>query len=350
MKQILLWVAVCACLKTYAQEKNTSRPDSHAPIGVMGDHTHKKGEFMISYRFMSMPMEDNLVGSDDISADEVATTIPNRFSGLEGQPPTLRVIPLRMTMQMHMIGAMYAPSDKLTLMAMGTIISNEMDHTTYQGGMGTNTLGEFTTQSSGIGDTRLTALYKISGKAHINLGVSIPTGSVEEEDDVLTPMNMRPTLRLPYPMQLGSGTWDLLPGITFAIRSEKLGWGSQVSGVVRLGDNDNDFSYGNQLKATTWGSYLLTNWLSTSLRLDFSSLAEIDGQDPNIVAPVQTANPDFQGGTRLDALLGVNLVGQSGFTKNMRLAAEFGIPVIQDLNGPQLQTLSVLTLGYQYAF
>ncbi|MEL7333685.1 MAG: hypothetical protein AAFN12_15670 [Cyanobacteria bacterium J06560_2] len=29
-----------------------SRPDSHAPIGVMGDHTHEKGEFMLSYRYM----------------------------------------------------------------------------------------------------------------------------------------------------------------------------------------------------------------------------------------------------------------------------------------------------------
>jgi hypothetical protein len=27
-----------------------SRPDSHAPIGVMGDHAHKTGEVMLSYR------------------------------------------------------------------------------------------------------------------------------------------------------------------------------------------------------------------------------------------------------------------------------------------------------------
>ncbi|CAN0438246.1 unnamed protein product, partial [Scytosiphon promiscuus] len=29
------------------------RVDGHAPIGAMGDHLHKKGEFMFSYRFMS---------------------------------------------------------------------------------------------------------------------------------------------------------------------------------------------------------------------------------------------------------------------------------------------------------
>ena len=39
---------------------NSSRPDGHAPISVMGDHLHKKGEFMLSYRFMQMRMEGNL--------------------------------------------------------------------------------------------------------------------------------------------------------------------------------------------------------------------------------------------------------------------------------------------------
>ena len=32
------------------------RADSHAPIGVMGDHMHAKGEWMVSYRFMRMAM------------------------------------------------------------------------------------------------------------------------------------------------------------------------------------------------------------------------------------------------------------------------------------------------------
>lgn len=301
---------------------------------------------MISYRFMTMQMEGNLVGTDEISSDEIATTIDNRFA----PPPTLRVVPEEMSMNMHMIGAMYAISDKLTLMGMTMIISNEMDHTTYQGMMGTNVLGEFTTKSSGLGDTKLTALYKLSGKTHFNLGVSIPTGSIEEEGQVLAPTGMEPTLRFPYPMQLGSGTWDLLPAFTYVSRSEKLGWGSQLNAVFRLGENEFDYSLGNKLGLTAWGSYLFANWLSGSLRLDFTNTGKIDGMDSNIAAPVQTANPDFQGGTRLDGLVGLNVTGQSGFVRNQRLAVEFGLPLFQDLNGPQLKTTSVLTLGYQYAF
>jgi hypothetical protein len=53
---ILLWTNV-----TIAQDNQwtSARPDGHAPISVMGDHYHKKGEFMFSYRFMPMWMEDN---------------------------------------------------------------------------------------------------------------------------------------------------------------------------------------------------------------------------------------------------------------------------------------------------
>ena len=351
-KSIILLCTVVAVLATYqtiAQE-TMARPDSHAPIGVMGDHTHKKGEFMFSYRFMTMQMEDNRVGTDDISAEEIVTTVPNIFFGTTGQPPTLRVVPLEMTMNMHMIGAMYAPSDKLTLMAMGMYLTSSMDHVTYQGGMGNTVLGNFTTESSGIGDTKITALYQLTDALHANLGISIPTGSIEEEDQVLTPMNMQPTLRLPYPMQIGSGTWDLLPALTYVKRLDKIGYGAQLASVIRLGENDNDFAYGNKVDFTMWGSYLLTNWLSGSVRALYSNLGEVDGADPEIVAPVQTANPDFLGGTRIDALIGLNAIGQTGFVKNQRLALEYGLPVLQDLNGPQLKTTSTFTIGWQYAF
>ena len=52
---------------------------NHAPIGVMGDHLHGQGEWMFSYRYMQMRMEDNLSGSAEISPDTIVTTQANRF-------------------------------------------------------------------------------------------------------------------------------------------------------------------------------------------------------------------------------------------------------------------------------
>ena len=93
-------------------------PDAHAPIGVMGDHYHKAGEMMFSYRFMYMSMQENLDGKESISPEKLVTSIPNKFSSLPMMPPTLRVAPTKMSMQMHMLGIMYAPNNRITLMGM----------------------------------------------------------------------------------------------------------------------------------------------------------------------------------------------------------------------------------------
>ncbi|MEM9141018.1 MAG: transporter, partial [Pseudomonadota bacterium] len=335
-------------------DPNAIRADGHAPIGVMGDHLHKAGEFMFSYRYMNMQMEGSRDGTTSLSPTEIATTVPNRFFGTPGQPPTLRVVPTEMTMQMHMLGMMYAPTDRLTLMVMGMYRQNSMDHITFQGGMGTAQLGTFTTKSSGFGDTRVAGLIGLyqdnTHRLHLNAGVSLPTGSITEEDQVLTPMGTRPTLRLPYPMQLGSGTVDLMPGITYAGATGAFGWGAQAMGTLRLGRNGEGYSLGDGVEATAWASYSPFPWISVSGRVKGSHLGQVDGQDPRIVAPVQTADPDNQGGTEITLFGGLNLVGQDGFLRGQRLAFEVGVPVYRRLNGPQLETDVTFQLGYQVAF
>lgn len=332
----------------------TSRHHSHSSIGVIGEHMHKKGEWMLSYRFMHMNMEDNRVGTDDISPETIVTTIPNRFFGMPMQPPTLRIVPTDMTMDMHMFGVMFAPSDWITLMAMTMIVRKEMSHITFQGGMRTDRLGTFVTESNGFGDTRLSALIKLLSKGnhkmHLNAGISFPTGSTTEEDEILTPLETRPLVRLPYPMQLGSGTFNFLPGITYYSRSNNIGWGGQIMSTIRLGENDENYSLGDVFQVSAWGSYMWAPWVSSAVRLTSVNQGKIEGIDPAIVAPVQTADPDFQGGTRLDGALIVNLIGQRKFIRNHRLALEYALPLVQDLNGPQLKVKSNFIIVWQYAF
>ena len=332
---------------------------NHAPIGVMGDHMHKKGEVMFSYRAMRMHMEDNRIGTDGVSPTQIATSVPNRFFGAPMQPPTLRVVPTQMDMDMHMLGVMYGVTDWLTVMAMGQYVTKEMDHTTFQGGMGPNILGEFTTQSDGFGDTKLSALIRafevkrengVRHNAHFNAGISIPTGSITETDQILTPMGMTPSPRLPYPMQLGSGTVDIEPGVTYNGVSDSFSWGAQYRATLRTGNNDEGYTLGDKQFVTAWAQYGMADWVSFSARAAFSAQEAISGNDAAIAAPVQTANPDFQGGDRLDIGVGINFAGQSGVVKGHRLALEVLFPVHQDLNGPQLETDWTVTIGWQRAF
>ncbi len=329
--------------------------DNHAPIGVMGDHMHKKGDFMLSYRFMHMNMDGNRTGTNRIDPVTIATTESNRFSGVAGQPPTLRVVPTDMTMDMHMLGGMYAPTDWLTLMAMANYLEKDMSLITFAGGAGTNILGRFSTASNGWGDTKITSLIRLfeddTHHVHLNLGLSLPTGSIDETDTVLAPSGATPNLRLPYAMQLGTGTYDLLPGITYTAHKGAWGWGAQYAAEIRLeSENDEGYAWGYKHSLTAWGSYEWAPWISTSTRLTGYTQESINGIDPQIVAPVQTADPDNYGGDVLEFSLGANLIGTKGVLKDHRLAFEVTAPLYRDLNGPQLETDWTLTVGWQYAF
>ncbi|MES0385162.1 MAG: hypothetical protein ABUJ98_11320 [Hyphomicrobium sp.] len=327
------------------------RADGHAPIGIMGDHVHKKGEWMLSYRYMHMDMDGNRIGTRNVSPQTIVTTVPNRFAG----PPLLRIVPLWMTMDMHMFSAMYAPTNDLTIMAMANYLEKEMRHITYQGGMGTTPLGLFTTNSEGIGDTRITGLYQLYKDSvhhvHLNLGLNLPTGSITERDTILRPDNVRPNVRLPYAMQLGTGTFDLLPGLTYTGRAGDFSWGGQFRSEIRLeGKNEEGYAWGDVYGLTGWLAYEWDSWISTSVRLDGWTQDSISGIDPNIVGPVQTANPDFYGGEQVFAYFGANMVGQTGIIRGHRFAFEVGVPLYRNLNGPQLETDWNVIVGWQKAF
>ena len=98
-----------------------ARPDSHAQIGVMGEHGHKAGEMMFSYRFMAMDMQGLQSGTDTVETADVLKVF--------------MIAPTAMDMRMHMFGVMFAPHDKITLMGMTSYQQRHMQmegHTCMQ--------------------------------------------------------------------------------------------------------------------------------------------------------------------------------------------------------------------------
>lgn len=327
-------------------EWKSSRPDGHAPIGVMADHYHAAGEWMTSYRFMFMNMDGNRMGDDEMTVAQVAAN---------GHP----VVPTKMDMQMHMFGLMYAPSDNLTLMGMFNYQSIEMDHINV-GGVGGMAAGTpFTTKTDGIGDFTVSGLFKAynheRNSLHFNLGLSLPTGSIDEQDQAPGPGGFVNRV-LPYPMQLGSGSVDIKPGVTYLGQNQDWSWGAQAMATVRLSENSEDYQLGDQLEASTWIARRVNDWVSGSFRVRSLTWGNIEGRDSRLAPggplgfPVPTADSNRRGGTRVDAMLGANVYVRSGFLKGHRIAVEGGLPVYQYLNGPQLQTDWTLMLGWQYAF
>ncbi len=339
MKKYITAIFLMASAAMFAQEIkeeskkwSAGRPDGHAPISVMGDHMHGKGDWMFSYRYMYMNMEDLKAGSDD------ATT--------EAALADYMVTPTNMPMNMHMLGGMYAPSDKVTIMVMANYLSMEMDHSTRMG-------GNFTTEVSGFGDVQLSILYRFFNKngqsVHGQLGLSLPTGSVTETD--VTPASAPNETELPYPMQLGSGTFDTNLAVTYSGQSESVSWGGQLRAILRFGENDRDFRYGNRQSLNGWFAVKTAKWLSFSARLEALVVGEINGEDSNLnPMMVITADTNNSGGNFLNGGIGFNVYVPSGALKNLRVGFEFASPLYQDLNGIQLKNKETITLGTQYSF
>ena len=330
---LLCAFSTCTAFAAQADTHNHSIVDDHAPIGVMGEHVHKAGEWMTSYRYSRMDMK----GNRDGTSNQTAAQVHNNFM----------VAPLEMDMQMHMFGLMYGVTDELTVMGMAPYVQKSMKHVNRAG-------RHFSTKTRGIGDVKISGLYKFyehadanqSGTALLNFGVSLPTGSVDERDT--TPLGYQ---KLPYPMQLGSGTVDPKLGLTYTHSHTDWSFGGQVSTVIRFGDNSENYRLGNEYNATTWISKTLADWISVSARLDGKNWGDIKGRDTDLNANmVPTARTDLRGGTRVDALLGVNLYQPQGTLKGHRLALEVGAPIYQHLDGPQLQTGFRTTIGWQKAF
>ena len=321
----------------FSHDHKTKRADSHAPIAVMGDHTHKTGGAMLSYRYIHMTMsglasDDNGLGMNELFSQGYSVHVDH------------------MDMQMHMVGVMYAPSDKLTLAGMLMYNRNTMDGRMKMemggGGMHMSKMMKHSMESDGLGDLRLSGLYKIADygrtKIHLNLGLSLPTGSTDEKQDGML---------LAYPMQLGSGTWDLLPGVTYNAQTEVLSWGAQMSGNIRTG-SDNGYSLGNFGQVQAW---LAKSWLpqlSTSLRINNEFWGSTNDEDSRL-AMAKTRNPlsdgDLQGGFRSELGLGINYYHQTGSLAGHRLAVEFIFPIHEDFDGIQMEREWSLFLGWQYA-
>ncbi len=318
--------------------------DSHGPISVMGDHMHKKNEIMVSYRFSNMLMNEVLNGTKELGTNEIMSS-PNGASNNSG---TYMNAPVSMRMNMHMFGAMYAPTDYLTLMIMSGYMEKEM----IQQRMAMSGGKRFQVNSQGISDTRISGLINLyhSKKinAHIGIGLSLPTGQIDKTD--VTPSSLN--ARLGYGMQNGSGTFDSFIFLNNVSDFGKIKVGEQIFfKKPSSGKNSKDYKYGNYFDSTLWASYRWINNVSTSLKFNYVYQGNMHGADNEMnprMSPVMDSNNI--GGQRVDLGFGINFINTNSFLKNHRIGIEILVPLYQRYKGIQMSQNFKTMLGWQYAF
>jgi len=173
------------------------------PSGLFGIYAFpEKGQGVAGINYQHHEFEGLIQGSNSVSPETVVTTVSNRFFGNPMQPPTLRVVPRKAKADVIFPYANFTINDKFSLVGLVPLIRKETVLETYAGSAGTNSLGTTTVTSEGLGDIKVGTIYKAynsEGFRHnflIDAVVSIPTGSITEEDYNLTPMNTKVKTRL----------------------------------------------------------------------------------------------------------------------------------------------------------
>tara|TARA_B100000029_G_scaffold132543_1_gene126452 strand:+ start:8857 stop:9897 length:1041 start_codon:yes stop_codon:yes gene_type:complete len=317
------------------------RPDSHAPIGIMGDHAHKKGELMFSYRYMHMEMSDLQDASHDITrTDAVSSNGSYKFMNA----------PIKMHSNMHMFGGMYGINDNLTGMIMVPFLNKKMQVRQRAGDM-----NRFTVASRGLGDIKLTALYSLkdnyNSKWLLNFGLNLPTGETNAKDVMVMMSGMHMHSTLGYGMQLGSGTYDPILKIGYIKKWDKASIGWQTSGVWRFYQNQDNYHLGDEYEGTLYGAYVLNDWISFSGRIKGEWKRKISGAHAHhtnmLMSPAFSKD---QGNRKINLLGGINFIVPKGELKGQRLALEYSVPIYQYYDGLQMKSDQMITFGWQYAF
>ena len=330
-------MAVCDCA---TKDLSTS--------GVMLGHEHGKGTWKISYRYMSMMMEGKLSGANTVDDNFVFNTY--------------LMSPQKMQMDMHMLMGMYGFTNRLSVMVMLNYNVLKMDMlglagTTMQmDGMTmvmTANSTNMSVKTSGLGDTKLYGVYAlVNHNVHhffLSEGVSIPTGSIMMKGGANDMMYAN--MRYPYMMQLGSGSVDFMPAVTYLLKKNKTSASVQISSVIRPFNNSLNYHLGNEFGCNVWVAHKWFPWVSSSLRVESNSVGSITGKDKTLYETMEPSafNKNY-GGQNVNGFLGINFYINKTFLKNNKFSVEYGLPIYQNVNGVQLAQKSILYAGWLISF
>ena len=286
-----------------------------APLSVRGVQVLDRNEWRLAYRFDYLSNNGNRSGTGRESEQSV------RDQGFD-------VVTYDLQTQRHLVELLYAPIDRLTLVAELPILDRRMKHRAPDG-------TSYETHMTGVGDLELAARARFMRKGgqawNMQIGFGFPTGSIREND--ATPLGKQ---RLPYSMQPGTGTYSFRPKLTYLGRLEEHSWGAQMAFAMPLNENTRDWKPGNAFEANGWYTHTWFGWVDTSLRVAWLDWGNLRGRDDKLDPTLQPANDARKyGGARLD--LGPGLRIGPPHRKGPSLAFDASWPVYQTLDGPQIE-------------
>lgn len=301
-----------ASLPTQAQEAprqwSNDRQDARPPAGIQGGQMIQEGDLRIQYTLGRGSYGDVRFGTETVPFLDVL----DYYSGA----------PLDRTEMSHRVSLEYGFLEWVTLAVSAAWLQNSR-----------NLANEdvlVSNDASGISDITAAALVKIFDEdgitAHLNGAIEIPTGSIEKVGADLGGT----TRLLPYDMQMGSGSFTLVPGLTAAIQNEHATLGGQALAKIRLFDNGRDYRMGNEFHGNVWMGFNVGDNLSVNTGARVRTWGAISGEDSGMDPSLEPGQDALlSSGTAVAIPAGFSLKFPGGTLAGTEVLFEFVFPAYQ---------------------
>ena len=304
-----------------------------------------KRQWYLAYRYGRAEFKQYRLGTQKLSYSDVQWSGPSEPRTKDNYP----VVPTEITQEVHNVLLGYQYSDKVSVRLSVPFIKQSTDHISIVPGY-----DAFNISSDGVGDVFTLVNYELSRSVnsawHGVFGLSIPTGSIDEEGD--TP-RAPGDQQLPYTMQIGSGTWDIPLGVTYDKYGKYFNGGSDMLATIRTGNNDRDYRLGHKFTWSGWLAWAGGELFEPGMRLSYRWQGDISGEDvslsvpnPTFPYPAPVVDPTAFGGQQLDLAVYIDLK----VAAHWNLRAEYSQPLWLNLNGPQSAEKYHLGLGISTTF
>ncbi|WP_162009670.1 outer membrane protein [Methylocystis heyeri] len=318
------------------------------PLCVFGDALPGAGKLLLTLSPQFSGNANSLVGARGVSSQQIVATTPWYWSPLS----TLRLVPQRLLTESQTATLAYGLRDDLSLVLNAGLIEKHIDLMTFYGASGIIPRGMSNPGTESLQDTQLSGIWRVYQdpihRIQLNLGMSFPTGSDHNLATPFQPTGTWATARAFYAMQTGTGTFDIMPGILYAGALAPWSWGLSYRARLPLGVNPEGYMWGNYQEWNAWAGYTWVPGFTTTVRVNGNIQDHIVGADWWVIGKIQTGDPDFFGGKRIELFGGASIDGKIFGYPGFSLLAEAGIPVYQNLNGPQLAKNWQATMGLRW--
>lgn len=312
-------------------------PPPPAPMGVFGVDMPAPGKLVFSITPVFANLSGIKMGTRTVSNEYIVTTVPFFLNPRQ----TVRIIPQNIAVATQVIGLNYGVTKDFSMILTAGMIEKNLNALTFKGASGILPLGRSLPGTTSLIDFTLSGVYRLYQddvhRIQVAFGFSFPTANSRATfSNFLLPDGSRRNIRAFYGMQPGTGTFDLLPGVAYAGYLGPWSWGLVYRARFPLGPNPQRYLWGDLHELTAWAGYTWTPGLTTTFRVNGSAQGPIRGFDPEIRGAAVPANPAFYGGQRVELFGGATVSGKFIGYENVTIAVEAGLPVYQNLNGPQI--------------